>query len=300
MVGVPGESFVNSLTLTIIAAVVGAGIGAAAGVIFGRLFGLGRNGVIGVAVAFAVIAGIGAHFLVQSDAAPKKAFDDARAAADALPDVAAVKQYYPDQYAVLEKDLDVLRDQKLGAAGVRDAVRRQLTPLVKRQAKLADDANLLALMKLSRDKGAALLNNPAYCHQFFTGGRLTFNPETIFPAALVQQDHAVSAALLKQTATTPLSNAAGARVDDGELKSRVREYYEVQLRDEVIDRVQAGFNPDERKQLQLLAGRKVSLEGDTVRQGMLCRYNIALLDETLKLPADKAAMVYRLNLARGF
>jgi hypothetical protein len=48
----------------------------------------------------------------------------------------------------------------------------------------------------------------------------------------------------------------------------------------------------------MLTGRKVSID-DPARQGLLCRYSIALLDETLKLPADKAAMVYRLNMGKG-
>ena len=289
----------NGLTTTILAVLVGAALGVGAGLVFGKLFDLGGKAIIVLAVVFAAIAGIGAQFIVSTDAAPGKAFDEARASAEALPDVAALKQYYPEEYAALEKDFDLARQQKLGAAGARDAVRRNVYQLVKRQAKLADDANLIALMTLSRDKGAALVNNPAFCHQHFTGARLTFNPETVFPAPMLERDHTVSAALLKQTATAPVSNAAGARVDDGDIKSRVRDYYEVELRDKVAERTRAGFTPAEREQLQILAGRKVSLEGDTAKQGMLCRFNIALLDETLKLPADKAAMVYRLNLVKG-
>ncbi|MDH4386105.1 MAG: hypothetical protein QE280_11770 [Caulobacter sp.] len=286
-------------TLLVVSAVLAASAGAGAGLLAGRLMNLPRLLGIGLALVSAGGAGALAWFIVGHDVVPRQAFDRARADAEALPEVRILKASYPEAYGRLQASLTLIQDKRLGEVGVRQQVRSIATATMLANARKATDANVVRLMQLRRDKARALgEKSVAWCYDFTRGARLTFDPDAVVDAALLERERAVTTDILTQTAREPVLNAAGAKADDYTLKSRIDQYYEVELRDQVASRVQSTFPEADRKVIVMLTGRKVSID-DPARQGLLCRYSIALLDETLKLSADKAAMVYRLNMGKG-
>jgi hypothetical protein len=286
-------------TLLVVSAVLAASAGAGAGLLAGRLMNLPRLLGIGLALVSAGGAGALAWFIVSHDVVPRQAFDRARADAEALPEVRILKASYPEAYGRLQASLTLIQDKRLGEVGVRQQVRSIATATMLANARKATDANVVRLMQLRRDKARALgEKSVAWCYDFTRGARLTFDPDAVVDAALLERERAVTTDILIQTAREPVLNAAGAKADDYTLKSRIDQYYEVELRDQVASRVQSTFPEADRKVIVMLTGRKVSID-DPARQGLLCRYSIALLDETLKLSADKAAMVYRLNMGKG-
>jgi hypothetical protein len=286
-------------TLLVVSAVLAASAGAGAGLLAGRLMTLPRLLGIGLALVSAGGAGALAWFIVSHDVVPRQAFDRARADAEALPEVRILKASYPEAYGRLQASLTLIQDKRLGEVGVRQQVRSIATATMLANARKATDANVVRLMQLRRDKARALgEKSVAWCYDFTRGARLTFDPDAVVDAALLERERAVTTDILIQTAREPVLNAAGAKADDYTLKSRIDQYYEVELRDQVASRVQSTFPEADRKVIVMLTGRKVSID-DPARQGLLCRYSIALLDETLKLSADKAAMVYRLNMGKG-
>lgn len=288
------------MTTILIMAAIAAVVGAVIGLILGRVLTLPKAGGLVMAAVFAVGGGGVGFFLARQDVLPKQEFDKARAAIDQLIDVQALKQYHPTEYAELQRNLEVIKNERKGATGVAQYVRAQVNGVLLREARKGSDENLVKLLTLRRDKAQALAEkSPAYCFDFVRGGRLNFNPDTIVGGGFVDRERAVAAEVLKQTATAPVLNAAGALKDDEKIETRIKMYYEVELRDEISAKARARFQPAEQETIRKLASRSVSLEGDPERQGLMCRYNIAVMDETLKLPQDKAAMVYRLNLRNG-
>jgi len=286
-------------TLLVISAAVAACAGAGGGLLAGRLMNLPALMGAGLAIVAAGAAGALAWFIVDHDVVPRQAFDRARSEAESLPEVKVLKASYPEAYARLQADLTLVQDKRLGEVGVRQQVRSIATSTMLANARKATDANVVRLMELRRDKAKALgEKSVAWCYDFTRGARLTFDPDAAVDAALLERERVVTTDILTQTAKAPVLNAAGAKADDYTLKSRIDQYYEVELRDQVAARVQSNFSQADRKVIVMLTGRKVSID-DPARQGLLCRYSIALLDETLKLPPDKAAMVYRLNMGKG-
>jgi hypothetical protein len=286
-------------SLLVMSAALAACAGAGVGLLAGRLMNLPALMGGALAVIAAGAAGALAWFIVSHDVVPRQAFDRARAEAEALPEVKVLKASYPDAYARLQAELTLIQDKRLGEVGVRQQVRAIATATMLANARKATDANLVRLMQLRRDKASALgEKSVAWCYDFTRGARLTFDPDTVVDGALLERERTVTTDILSQTARAPVLNAAGAKVDEYTLKSRIDQYYEVELRDQIASRVQSAFPEPDRKVIVMLTGRKVSID-DPARQGLLCRYSIALLDETLKLPADKAAMVYRLNMGKG-
>ncbi|MFN3856270.1 MAG: hypothetical protein ACK4RV_00860 [Caulobacter sp.] len=284
------------LTMAAIAAVVGAVVG----LVLSKVLPLPKAAGYAMIGLFAVGGGGVGYFLAMQDVIPKQEFDKARAAMDQLPDVQAIKQYYPNDYAELQRNLEVIKNERKGTTGVAQYVRAQANAVLLREARKGNDDNLVALMTLRRDKAVAIAEkSPAYCFEFVGGRRLSFDPDTIVGPEMVERERAITAEVLKQTATAPVLNAAGAVKDDEKIETRVELYYQVEVRDAVAAKARARFTPDEQKTIQMLASRSVSLQGDTAKQSLMCRYGIAQIDETLKLPKDKAAMVYRLNIRQG-
>jgi hypothetical protein len=289
----------DGMMTVIVAAGIAAVVGAVVGLIISRVMSLSSGLTIGAAVLFALAAGGVGFFLAKQDLLPRQAFDKARKDIETVPEVRVMRQYYPADYAKLQNDLEMVKGDRIGATGVRQMVRANANALLLREARKANDANLIQLMTLRRDKARALAGRSvSWCYDFTRGTRLSFDPDTVVDPAIVERERAATAAILTQTATAPMLEAAGAKKDQYTLKSRVEQYYEVELRDQVATRVAASFQPAEQETIISLAGRNVTVT-DSARQSLLCRYNIALLDETLKLAPDKAAMVYRLNLGKG-
>jgi hypothetical protein len=288
----------GTTTLILVAAIAGL-VGAGAGVILARVTRLPAVLTLVAALVFAAAAAGVGWFIARQDVLPRQAFDAERKAIETVPEVQVMRQYYPEDYAKMQNDLELVKGDRLGPTGVRQIVRSNANALLQREARKASDANLIQLMQFRRDKAKALgAKSVTWCYDFTRGARLSFDPDTVVDPAIVARERAATSAILKQTATAPVKDAAGAKKDEYTLKSRLEQYYQVQLRDQVADRAQAQFQPAEREIIVSLAGRNVTVS-DSTRQSLLCRYNIALLDETLKLPADKAAMVYRLNVGKG-
>lgn len=290
--------------LVLLSAGAGAVVGAAVGAIFGKVMNLPTALTIGAAVVFAGGAGAGGYFLARHDLVPAQQFADARKAAEDLPDVKVIRQAFPADYAVLQNQLEMMKGERLGVAGVNQIVRANANALMQREARKASDANLVTLMRIRRDKAEALRQkNVAWCYDFTRGARLTFDPDAVVGPELVQRERDATSAILAQVAAAPLLNAPGAAganstTGDRSLKAQQERYGQVEVRDGVARRARAGFSEEEQKTIVMLSGRKVSLD-DAGRQGLMCRYSIAQLDETLKLPPETAAMVYRLNLSKG-
>ncbi|MBI1407870.1 MAG: hypothetical protein GC145_17285 [Caulobacter sp.] len=290
--------------LILVSVAVGAVVGAVAGVIIARVMNLPAALTIGAAVVIAAVGGGGGYFLAQNDFVPAQEFAAAREAAEALPDVKVLKQYFPADYAALQNQMEVVKGDRLGVAGVNQMVRATANAVMQREARKANDANLVRLMQLRRDKAEALRQkNVAWCYDFTRNARLTFDPNAVVPPEMVQRERDITSDILRQVATDPVLNAPGAagansNTEDRSLKAQQLRYGQVEIRDNVAKRARAGFSEDEQKTIVMLSGRSVSLD-EAPRQGLMCRYSIAQLDETLQLPPEQAAMVYRLNLGKG-
>ncbi|MBX3480815.1 MAG: hypothetical protein KF842_10460 [Caulobacter sp.] len=290
--------------LILVSVAVGAVVGAVAGFIIGRVMNLSAALSIGAGVLIAAVGGGGGYFLAINDFVPAQKFAAARDAAEALPDVKVLKQYFPADYAALQNQMEVVKGDRLGVAGVNQMVRATANAVMQREARKATDANLIRLMQLRRDKAEALRQKDvSWCYDFTRGARLTFDPNAVVPAEMVQRERDITSDILRQVATDPVLNAPGAAganstTEDRSLKAQQLRYGQVEIRDGVARRARSGFTEDEQKTIVMLSGRGVSLD-DAPRQSLMCRYSIAQLDETLKLPPEQAAMVYRLNLGKG-
>ncbi|MDQ0462347.1 hypothetical protein QO010_000095 [Caulobacter ginsengisoli] len=273
-----------------------AAVGVAVGAIVSTIFKGGKAGLVGLGALFGLVGAAGGWWMNQHDMQPRLAFEAAARAADASPDVAALKRYYPTDYTNMQRALAAAAGDRSGAAGAQYLIRLHIRDVMTRQVKLGGDKELVALMTLTRDEATALsAKSPGYCLAYFAGGRLNFDPAKVLPSALVQRDAAVAATLFQQTATNPQKDAAGAHADEFTWASRGRAWDEDNARKGVAARALSQFPAADQAQLALLAKRRVNLDGQTALQTKLCKYKIALLDEALKLQPAQAAMVYRLN-----
>ncbi len=286
-------------TIIIVSIVAGVVVGALGGFVLSKALSMrGALMVVFMAVVGAAGGGMG-WFFADHDLVPNQKYALARKDAERLPEVATLKQYYPADYAKMQNDMELVKGKRLGATGIAQLVHSNARAVLSRDLKKASDENLIALMKIRRDKAEALGKvSPAYCYDFTRGARLTFDPDTVVSADLVQRERAATAAILEQVATNPVKDAAGANLDPEDSNERVDLWFDVQLKNKIGDQALAGFAPDDAKTVRQLTGRNISVS-DPARQALLCRYNIALLDETLKLPTAKAATVARLNVGKG-
>lgn len=278
------------------AAVVGAGLGFVVG-----KAALKQGAAVSAVIALVAAGGFGGvgWFLANQDVIPRQQFDAARLAAEDLPEVKVLKQYYAADYAKMQREMDLIQDERGGALAVDQQVRLATSAVMQRETRKANDANIITLMKIKRDKAEALgAKSPAYCYDFTRNARLEFDVDAAAGPEIVRREREAVAAILQQVATNPLKDAAGADVNPDNLPASIKKYYQDELRYKIQDKVLATFPPADAKVITMLTGRKVAID-DPGRQALLCRYNIALIDEQLKLPADQAAMVYRLGLGKG-
>lgn len=289
----------DATTITIVSVLAGVAAGALGGFVLSRALSLkGGLMIAGVLVIGAAGGGLG-WFFADHDLVPNQQFANARKEAEKLPEVATLKQYYPADYARMQNDMELVKGKRLGTTGIAQLVHSNARAVLGRELKKATDDNLITLMKIRRDKAEALGKvNPAYCYDFTRGARLAFDPDTVVSADLVKRERDATAAILRQVATAPVKDAAGANLDPEDSNARVDLWYDVQLKNEIGDKALAGFTAEDAKTVRQLTGRNISVS-DPKRQGLLCRYNIALLDETLKLPPAKAATVARLSVGKG-
>lgn len=289
----------DATTITIVSIVAGVAVGALGGFVLSRALSLkGALALAGVVVIGAAGGALG-WFFADHDLVPNQKFALARKEAEKLPEVATLKQYYPADYAKMQNDMEMVKGKRLGTTGIAQLVHSNARAVLSRELKKASDENLIALMKIRRDKAQALGKvNPAYCYDFTRGARLSFDPDTVVSADLVKRERDATATILRQVATAPVKDAAGANLDPEDSNKRVDLWYDVQLKNEIGDKALAGFSPEDAKTVRQLTGRNISVS-DARRQALLCRYSIALLDETLKLPPAKAATVARLNVGKG-
>lgn len=286
----------NAMTATILTIGGLAVLGAIIGAVVATVFQAGNAGRGGLAVVFALIGAAGGWWLNEHSIQPGLAYQASAKSADASPDVLALKRYYPEDYKNMQTALVAAKDDRKGAAGAQYLVRLQIRDTVRRQVKLGGDKQLVALMTLQRDEAKALAaKSPKYCMEYFNGGRWSFDPTKELSSDILQRDAAVSADLLTQTATAPDKDAAGAEQRDLSYASRYKLYLQNNVREAVLEKAMAGFSKDEQKTINLMARRKANLRGQTALSTLMCNYKIALLEETLKLPEEKAAMTFRMN-----
>jgi hypothetical protein len=286
-------------TTVLIAAGVGAAAGAGVGASIGKVMNLSGVVTIASALLFAIIAAGGGAWTANHDLLPREKYDAARKAGEALPEVQVLRQYYPADYAALQTSLEANKAKRLGATGVNQLIRAQVNATLLREARKASDDNLVLLMTLRRDKAQALSQKSvAYCYDYLRGGRLTFDPDTAVDPAIVAREKTASAAILRQTATAPVVGAPGSDPNPRTMAGLQAQARDIELRDGLAAGARAGFPEEDQATIKMLASRGVSLS-DAPRQSMLCRYNIILLNETLKLTPAQTALVYRMNLAKG-
>lgn len=289
----------DATTITIISIVAGIAVGAIGGVVLARALSMKGGLLIAGIVVIGAAGGALGWFFADHDLVPNQKFANARKDAERLPEVATLKQYYPADYAKMQNDMELVKDKRLGTTGIAQLVHSNARTVLSRELKKATDENLITLMKIRRDKAEALGKvSPAYCYDFTRGARLDFDPDTVVSADLVQRERAATAAILEQVATNPVKDAAGANLNPEDGGKLVDLWYDVQMKNKIGDQALAGFTPEDAKTVRQLTGRNISVS-DPRRQALLCRYNIALLDETLKLPPAKAATVGRLNVGKG-
>lgn len=286
-------------TITIISIVVGVLAGAVGGFVLSN--GLRMTGGLMIAAIVVIGAAGGAlgWFFADHDLVPNQQYALARKEAEKLPEVATLKKYYPTDYAKMQNDMELLKGKRLGSTGIAQLVHSNARAVLSREMKKASDENLITLMKIRRDKAEALGKvNVGYCYDFTRGARLAFDPDTVVSADLVKRERDATAAILEQVATNPVKDAAGANLNPEDGGKLVDLWYDVQMKNQIGDQALAGFDPEDAKIVRQLTGRNISVD-DPKRQGLLCRYNIALLDATLKLPPAKAATVGRLSVGKG-
>ncbi len=289
----------DATTITIISVVAGVAVGAIGGVVLARALSMKGGLLIAGVIVVGAAGGALGWFFADHDLVPSQKFANARKDAERLPEVATLKQYYPADYAKMQNDMELVKGKRLGATGIAQLVHSNARAVLSRELKKASDENLITLMKIRRDKAEALGKvSPAYCYDFTRGARLDFDPDTVVSADLVQRERAATAAILEQVATNPVKDAAGANLNPEDGGKLVDLWYDVQMKNKIGDQALAGFTPEDAKTVRQLTGRNISVS-DPRRQALLCRYNIALLDETLKLPPAKAATVGRLNVGKG-
>ncbi|WGM39745.1 hypothetical protein [Caulobacter sp. NIBR1757] len=289
----------DASTITIISIVAGLAVGAIGGLVLARALSMKGGLLIAGVIVVGAAGGALGWFFADHDLVPNQKYANARKDAERLPEVATLKQYYPADYAKMQNDMEMMKGKRLGSTGIAQLVHANARAVLSREMKKASDENLIALMKIRRDKAEALGKvSPAYCYNFTRGARLDFDPDTVVSADLVQRERAATAAILEQVATNPVKDAAGANLNPEDGGKLVDLWYDVQMKNKIGDQALAGFTPDDAKTVRQLTGRNISVS-DPKRQALLCRYNIALLDETLKLPPAKAATVARLNVGKG-
>ncbi len=289
----------DATTITIISIVAGVAVGAIGGMVLARALSMKGGLLIAGVIVVGAAGGALGWFFADHDLVPNQKFANARKDAERLPEVATLKQYYPADYAKMQNDMELVKDKRLGTTGIAQLVHSNARTVLSRELKKATDENLITLMKIRRDKAEALGKvSPAYCYDFTRGARLDFDPDTVVSADLVQRERAATAAILEQVATNPVKDAAGANLNPEDGGKLVDLWYDVQMKNKIGDQALAGFTPEDAKTVRQLTGRNISVS-DPKRQALLCRYNIALLDETLKLPPAKAATVGRLNVGKG-
>lgn len=289
----------NATTWTILLVAGMAALGFGIGAIVSAVFGGGKTGLFGLGALFGLVGAAGGYYLNVHDVQPRLAFEAAAKAADDSPDVQALKRYYPTDYTNMQRALEAAKNERKGAAGALYLVRLHIRDVVARQFKLGADKELVALMTQQRDEARALAaKQPVYCAEYFNGGRLSFDPADVLPADLLQRDAAVAGGLLAQTAMSPAKEAAGAEQRDMTYASRFKLYEQNTVRDAVIGKAQAQFSKADLATINLMVRRKTNPSRQPALAASLCRYKLALLDETLKLAEPQAAMVYRMN--QGF
>ncbi|MDB5472577.1 MAG: hypothetical protein JWR84_4137 [Caulobacter sp.] len=286
-------------TITIVSIVIGVLVGAVGGLVLSRALSMKGGLMIAGVVLIGAAGGALGWFFADHDLVPNQKFALARKDAERLPEVATLKQYYPTDYAKMQNDMELVKGKRGGATAIAQLVHSNARTVLSREMKKASDDNLIALMKIRRDKAEALGKvSPAYCYDFTRGARLSFDPDTVVNADLVKRERDATAAILEQVATNPVKDAAGANLNPEEGGKLVDLWYDVQMKNQIGDQALAGFAPDDAKIVRQLTGRNISVS-DPKRQALLCRYNIALLDETLNLPPAKAATVARLTVGKG-
>ena len=289
----------DASTITIISIAAGLAVGAIGGLVLARALSMKGGLMIAGIVVIGAAGGALGWFFADHDLVPNQKYANARKDAERLPEVATLKQYYPADYAKMQNDMELMKGKRLGATGIAQLVHSNARAVLSREMKKASDENLIALMKIRRDKAEALGKvSPAYCYNFTRGARLDFDPDTVVSADLVQRERAATAAILEQVATKPVKDAAGANLNPEDGGKLVDLWYDVQMKNKIGDQALAGFTAEDAKTVRQLTGRNISVS-DPARQALLCRYNIALLDETLKLPPAKGATVGRLNVGKG-
>lgn len=289
----------DATTITIISIVAGVAVGAIGGLVLARALSMKGGLLIAGVIVVGAAGGALGWFFADHDLVPSQKFANARKDAERLPEVATLKQYYPADYAKMQNDMELVKGKRLGATGIAQLVHSNARTVLSRELKKATDENLITLMKIRRDKAEALGKvSPAYCYDFTRGARLDFDPDTVVSADLVKRERDATAAILEQVATNPVKDAAGANLNPEDGSKLVDLWYDVQMKNKIGDQALAGFTTEDAKTVRQLTGRNISVS-DPKRQALLCRYNIALLDETLKLPPAKAATVGRLNVGKG-
>jgi hypothetical protein len=290
---------VDANAIIIISVAVGVLVGAVGGFVLSRALSMKGGLMIATVAVVGAAAGAVGWVLADHDLVPAQQFANARKQAENLPEVKVLKASYPADYAKMQNDMELVKGKRLGAIGIAQLVHSNARTVLSREMKKASDENLITLMKIRRDKAEALGKvSPAYCYDFTRGARLTFDPDTVVSADLVKRERDATAAILEQVATRPVKDAAGANLNPEDGGKLVDLWYDVQMKNKIGDQALAGFTPEDAKTVRELTGRNISIS-DARRQALLCRYNIALLDETLKLPPAKAATVGRLNVGKG-
>lgn len=123
---------------------------------------------------------------------------------------AAMKQYYPVEYAALKSEaVKAIRAGKSEIEGI-NAIRPPFLALVSSQMPKASDATISAMLDLSLDQTDFLdKTNPRYCFELTTTpARLSVNLANVLPPAMIQREMALMADVLRESATAQMAKAA--------------------------------------------------------------------------------------------
>ncbi len=242
----------------------------------------GRNAGLGFLAAGVVLGGfglpVGWRVVTQGPATAQAATDDGLGV-NTTEDkalAAVMKKYYPHEYDELK---DVAARGRFSLFQDDMQVQRIAADLVRRQAPLADDENMMSLVRMARDAGvAARANSPKQCAAAMDGGAMPMG-------AGVNKTEAVAAItrFLEQTATHPASGHGTVDLHA--------------VRERLVTSALARLPSAERKTIEANRFSRMAIATDPGTQKAYCDLAIGLFDTLLDRSPHESAGVMRTLLA---
>ncbi|MFN3513580.1 MAG: hypothetical protein ACK41C_11070 [Phenylobacterium sp.] len=265
-----------SILVAVIVAGVCGGLGALAGGILTRSAGARLQGLVITVCAVAGAAG-GRH-IAEVFIEPHIAVMTVERQLSEHPTFSVLKENYPVEYAQAIRQLrGAIRDGQ-NQIDASNAVRAHIGLAVGSALPKADRANTLNIMRVTHEEGIALRRvSEVECGRFLSTGTTNLHLPDVFGPELMARDVQVTAALLKQAATTPQSWPTTS-------PNEVESVWAAAMR-----------RPSSEDRARLDAWAANGAPSSDLEA--TCIFTLALLEELLEMPEDEGAAAYHALLA---